>query len=209
MAAPITHIVLTEKVFDKFFSDKKRQDFYIGTVFSDIRHLEVVDRKSTHFPLQELKLEDVKKEQNSFTAGLKFHSLVDDVREKFIESKNVYSLIPESKYKTQVLKLLEDELYYDKVKNWVEFVNFLDDILPEETSFNIQERDIKKWHEILQKYFSHKPDKEIRKNLAKELNFSEEGQKEIVNFVEEIRSSERIKQIIEEFYNNFESFLTK
>src|SRR4030042_2807841 len=207
MAAPITHMVLTEKVFDKFFSDKKRKDFYIGTVFSDIGYLEVVDRQSTHFPLQELKLEDVKKEQNSFTAGLKFHSLVDDIRERFIESKNLYSLIPESKYKTQILKLLEDELYYDKISNWDEFIKFLEDILPEERSFNIKEDDIKKWHNILQNYFSRKPDKQVRKGLAKELNFSEEGQNEIVNLVEQTRLNEKIGQIIEEFHNNFESFL--
>src|SRR4030043_1902184 len=99
MAAPITHIVLTEKVFDKFFSDKKRKDFYIGTVFSDIGYLGVVDRQSTHFPLQELKLEDVKKEQNSFTAGVEIYSLVDDIRERFIESKNFFLLFSESKYK--------------------------------------------------------------------------------------------------------------
>ncbi|OGZ32620.1 MAG: hypothetical protein A2V69_00870 [Candidatus Portnoybacteria bacterium RBG_13_40_8] len=207
MAAPITHMVLTEKVFDKFFSDKKRKDFYIGTVFSDIGYLGVVDRQSTHFPLQELKLEDVKKEQNSFTAGLKFHSLVDDIRERFIESKNLYSLIPESKYKTQILKLLEDELYYDKISNWDEFIKFLEDILPEERSFNIKEDDIKKWHNILQNYFSRKPDKQVRKGLAKELNFSEEGQNEIVNLVEQTRLNEKIGQIIEEFHNNFESFL--
>jgi len=207
MAAPITHIVLTEKVFNKHFSDKKRKDFYIGTVFSDIRHLGVVDRKSTHFLLQELELEDIKKEQNSFTSGLKLHSLVDDIRERFIESKNVYSLIPESKYKTQILKLLEDGLYYDKVNNWKEFIKFLDNILAEELSFNIQEKDIRRWHNILQNYFSKKPDKQVRENLAKELNFSEEGQREIVNLVEQIKSNEKIKQIIEEFYNNFESFL--
>ncbi|MDP2932964.1 MAG: hypothetical protein Q8N81_02425, partial [bacterium] len=118
MAAPITHIVLAEKVFNKYFSDKKRKDFYVGTIFSDIRYLGAIDRKSTHSPLRELNLKDVKEEQNSFTAGLKFHSLVDDIRERFIESKNIHSMIPESKHKTQILKLLEDELYYNKINNW-------------------------------------------------------------------------------------------
>lgn len=207
MAAPITHIVLTEKVFDKFFQDKNRKDFYIGTVFSDIRHLGVIDRKSTHFPLSSLNIKDIREGKNSFTAGLKFHSLVDDIRERFVESKNIYSLIPESKYKTQILKLLEDELYYDKIKNWDKVISFFDDILPEELSFDIQGEGIKRWHKILQKYFFRKPDKKVEEWLAIEMSFSKEAQNEIINLVEEIRPSKKIAQTIEEFYNNFEEFL--
>ena len=204
MAAPITHIALTEKVFNKYFSDKSRKDFYIGTVFSDIRHLGVVDRKSTHFPLQEVDLKDVIQEENSFTAGLKFHSLIDDFKERFIKSKNIYSLIPESEYKTPAFKLLEDELNYDRVKDWNKVITFFDDILSEELDFNIKERDIKKWHDILQRYFSKKPNIEM---IVIDLQFSEEVQKEIINLVKEIRPSKKIRQAIEEFYNNFESSL--
>ncbi|MFH1308620.1 MAG: hypothetical protein ABIH51_01245 [Patescibacteria group bacterium] len=172
MATPITHIVLTEKVFNKYFSDKNKEDFYIGTIFPDIRYLGVIDRDKTHFPLKCLKLEDIKKEQNSFIAGLKFHSLIDDIREKFVKSKDIYLLIPESKYKIQTLKILEDELYYNKVNNWKQFINFLDNILPEELSFNIKEKDIGRWHNILQDYFSQKPDKQTIWNFANGLNFS-------------------------------------
>jgi len=208
MAAPITHIVLTEKVFDKHFSDKNRKDFCIGTVFSDIRHLKVVDRKRTHSPLQEVSLKDVIQEKNSFTAGLKFHSLVDDFRERFIKSKDIYSLIPESKYKTPILKLLEDELNYDKVKDWNKIVTFFDDILPEELDFNIKEKNIRKWHDILQRYFSKKPNKESIEMIAIDLPFPKEVQKEIINLVKQIRPNKEIKQATKEFYNNFESSLS-
>ena len=49
MAAPITHIALTEKIFDKFFKNKTRKDFFIGTSFPDIRYLKVIDRDKTHY----------------------------------------------------------------------------------------------------------------------------------------------------------------
>lgn len=49
MATPITHIVLTEKVFEKFFKDKTRKDFFIGTSFPDIKYLKVIDRDKSHF----------------------------------------------------------------------------------------------------------------------------------------------------------------
>lgn len=207
MAAPITHIVLTEKVFNKYFSNKNRRDFYIGTVFPDIRYLGVVDRKNTHFPFQEVDLKDVIREKNSFITGLKFHSLVDDFRERFIKSKNIYSLIPESEYKSQTLKFLEDELNYNKVKDWNKIITFFDDILSEELDFDIKKENIEKWHNILQGYLSKKPNKESVEMIAIDLQFPKEAQKEIINLVEQIRPNKEIRQAIEEFYNNFESFL--
>ena len=207
MAAPITHIALTEKVFNKHFSNKNRRDFYIGTVFPDIRYLGVVDRKNTHFPFQEVDLKDVIQEKNSFITGLKFHSLVDDFRERFIKSKNIYSLIPESEYKSQTLKFLEDELNYNKVKDWNKIITFFDNILSEELDFDIKKENIKKWHNILQGYLSKKPNKESMEMIAIDLQFPKEAQKGIINLVEQIRPNKEIRQAIEEFYNNFESFL--
>ena len=204
MAALITHITLTEKVFDKFFSDKKRKDFYIGTIFPDIRYLGVIDRKRTHF--KDVKINDLKNE-DSFLAGLKLHSLVDKVRAKFMRLKDIYSLCPDSKYKTVALKVLEDELYYNRVSNWNEFIGFLDKILSEELSFGIQKKDIMRWHQMLQDYFLKKPDEESNRAFAAGLGFSKDAQEEVTNLINQMRSSEEIERIIKEFYNDFESYL--
>ena len=62
MAAPITHIVLTNKIFNKYFSNKEKGDFFIGASFPDIRYLKVIKREKTHFnniTLNEIKLERV------------------------------------------------------------------------------------------------------------------------------------------------------
>lgn len=77
MAAPITHIVLTKKIYKQHFSEKSFDEFIIGTSLPDIRYLKTVDRDKTHFPTS--MLNEIKQEQ-SFTAGLKFHSIVDRVR---------------------------------------------------------------------------------------------------------------------------------
>jgi len=45
MAAYITHIVLTDKIFDKHFSNKNKAEFYIGTSFPDIRYLGVIKKR--------------------------------------------------------------------------------------------------------------------------------------------------------------------
>jgi len=204
MAAPITHIVFADKVFNKFFSDKKRKDFFIGTVFSDIRYLGAIDRKSTHF--KGVKIDDLKNE-DSFLAGLKFHSLVDEVRVSFIRSKNIYSLRPDSEYKTVALKVVEDELYYDKISHWNEIIDFFNEVLSEELSFGIKKKDITRWHRLLQGYFSKKPDEKSNRTFGAGSGFSKDAQDEINNLVNQMKSSEEIERIIEEFYNNFEELL--
>lgn len=207
VAAPITHVVLTDKVFNKFFQDKERKDFFIGTIFPDIRYLGVTNRKITHFPFGNLKIEDIEKEENSFRAGFKFHSLVDEIREKYIRLKDVYFFCPNLKYKKEALKLFEDELYYNRVSDWTDIINFLNEVLAEEGLFNIQEKDIRKWHKILQDYFFKKPDRKNREKFGTEIGFPKDVIEEINDFINQAKSNDRIKQIIEEFYNNFEMFL--
>jgi len=52
-------------------------------------------------------------------AGVKFHSILDRSREKFIIENDIYSLCPKSKYITQSLKILEDEIFYQYVKGYL------------------------------------------------------------------------------------------
>lgn len=203
MAAPITHIVLTNKIFDKHFRDKDKKKFFIGTSFPDIRILKVINREKTHF--KNINIGEIKAE-NSFLAGLKFHSLLDGIREKFIISKDIYSLYPKSKYTAEwPLKLLEDEILYNHVDNWSEFIDFLNEILPEETSFGIDEADIKKWHKILQKYFSQKPTNGFRNEVFRDLGHSKDFIDELNTGIDQMIADRKVIQAIEELYNNFDS----
>lgn len=163
MAAPITRIVLTEKIFDKFFKDKTRKDFFIGTLFPDIRYLKVISRKKTHY--DNLSVADLKNDE-SFLAGVKFHSILDRSREKFIVENDMYSLCPKSKYITQSLKILEDEIFYQYVKNWNVYINYLNEILQAEKNYRISEKNLRRWHSLLQRYFRKKPDSKAVKNFA-------------------------------------------
>lgn len=205
MATPITHIALTDKVFDKHFQDKNKKDFFIGTSFPDIGFLKVINREKTHF--LNIRIDGLKNKA-SFEAGLKFHSLLDKVREEFIVSKNVYPLYPQSEYITKSLKFLEDELLYDKIDDRDTFINFMDEILSEELSFNISEKAIQKWHKILQGYLSQKPNDYIREKFMIEIGFSKDVVNGMNNLLNQIRFNKKINQIIEELYNNFE-FLIK
>lgn len=100
MAAPITHIILADKIFNRYFADKDKRDFYVGTSFPDIRYMGIIKREKTHFIDLDIK---TLQQLPSFEAGMKFHSLVDIVRENYMRSRGVYSILPESPYITQSL----------------------------------------------------------------------------------------------------------
>ncbi|TRZ77589.1 hypothetical protein D4R87_02445 [bacterium] len=204
MATPITHIVLTEKVFDKFFGDKTRRDFFIGTLFPDIRYLKVIKRAETHF--NGLSINDLQNEE-SFFAGLKFHSILDVTRDKFVIENDIYSLCPESQYIKPALKALEGELLYSHIKDWNVYINYLDEILPAEKNYGIAEKDLKKWHSVLQEYFQRKPDPESIIKFTLGINYPKEVADEINKIVALIRKNKKIIEMIEKLYNDFESLI--
>ena len=201
MAAPITHIALTEKIFDKFFKDKTRKDFFIGTLFPDIRYLKVISRKKTHY--DNLSVVDLRNDE-SFSAGVKFHSILDCSREKFIIENDIYSLCPKSKYITQSLKILEDEIFYQYVKNWNVYINYLNEILQAEKNYGIAEKDLRKWHSLLQQYFRKQPNSSAIRDFTLSIGFNKKVADEINNNIAVMRTNRKIINIIKNLYKNFD-----
>jgi hypothetical protein len=205
MAASITHVALTEKIFDKFFHDKIRKDFFIGTSFPDIRYLKVIDRDKTHY--NDLSIADLGNDE-SFSAGVKFHSILDHARENFIVENDTYSLCPKSKYITQSLKILEDEIFYQHVKDWTVYIEYLNEILHIEKDYGIAERDLKKWHSLLQQYFQQQPNKDTIRNFTLDIGFTEDIADEINQNIAEMRTNKKIIEIIKNLYKNFDLLIT-
>jgi hypothetical protein len=205
MAAPITHIVLANKVFDKFFPDKNRKDFFIGTVFPDIRYLGCIKREETHLP--QIGLKEIQEDKNSFMSGFKFHSLVDIINKNFICS-GIFANSYSEHY--AIINFVEEELFYNKVKDWNEIIKFYDGILPEEKNFNtnIKDTGIKKWHQIIQNDFYNAPSNESRQEIARAVNFPEDVILKILKTTEELKKDEKVINAIKDFYNNFESLLS-
>jgi len=189
MATPITHIVLTNKVFNEKFKDKKKRDFFVGTVFPDIRYLAKIERRFTH------SLDF--KETNSFKAGIKFHYLIDNVWNEFVRLDNNITSF----------KFLEDELLYEKINDWKEYIGYFDKVFSDELLFNISKEKTKEWHNILQEYFSKKPDDSTRENFIKNLEFPKERINQINRNVNLLKKDKKIIQSINDFYNNFELLL--
>lgn len=208
MAAPITHIILTEKVFDIYFSDKDKKSFFVGTSFPDIRYLGTIDRKETHYT--DMTLREVQEETDSFTAGMKFHSLVDERREDFMQSQNIYEYIPESSQKTRALKILEDSVLYDMFKDWETCSMYFDDPLPQEGERGVSRKVIQKWHTMLQAYFAQKPTRESISTFIEHIPFPNPPSvaKEITELVSVMSELPVVTEIIKGLYTNFDFLIT-
>lgn len=204
MAAPITHIALTNKIFAKYFKDKAKKDFFIGTLFPDIRYLAAIDREKTHY--QGLALKDLEQD-SAFLAGLKFHSILDIACKKFLVEKGAYLLYPEAKHIISSLKMLEDEIFYDRVTDWAEYIGYLQEVLDEESELGVDKGVAKRWHEILQKYLASKPGVESASNFMHDINMPDEMVAEINHDVPKIRDDKRIINILEDLYKYFDSLI--
>ena len=189
---------MSDKIFDRF----DREAFIVGTVFPDIRYLKVIERDKTHF--KGLSFQDILDEQDSFTAGLKYHSLVDDVREKYMVEKGIYALIPPSKFITQALKIYEDEVLYSNVSDWNQVVAYLDAVLPEETKMVEHVNKIKAWHFLMKEYFKYAPTDSSRRNFIISVGFSEEIANEINEVIEKMRQIPEVREIILNLYEKWD-----
>ena len=80
---------------------------------------------------------------DSFAAGMNFHFVLDEIREDFVVSRNLYSLCRTPEIIRNTLKFYEDELLYGKIKDWDEIVGFFQGVLRQERETGIVEKDIK------------------------------------------------------------------
>ncbi|MFA4826972.1 MAG: hypothetical protein WC596_01800 [Candidatus Shapirobacteria bacterium] len=207
MAAPITHIVLTYKVFDRLFNVKDKAAFFVGTSFPDIRYLGITDRDKTHSHENNLAEVIV---QSSFTTGVKFHSLVDRIRENFYRKHNIYPLIPDSVYATQAIKIYEDILFYDRIKDWKTISGYFDQIHPEELSYNLKAEDVQRWHLLLKQYIQKQPDTDNIRNFIDGISGGRKTMyDEIERVIEEIKNNQILENKINEMYINFDDLLTE
>lgn len=160
-AGPITHAYLTDRFFAHFprYTAEEKKAFMVGTLFPDIQYLGAAVREETHW--SGVALVDVLTERSPFLAGVKFHSYVDELRERFVCDKKIYHMLSESKEGDKKklylkLKLLEDEMIYS-MQDWQGYRTALQDILQEERQWEIENRILRKWHTILQACFSNPP----------------------------------------------------
>lgn len=164
MPWPVTHILVAEKVFDRYFPHLNRSVFIVGTSFPDIRYPARIDRDLTHFlpyPISEIQAQD------SFRAGMLFHSLVDAVWNEYIRSmgEGLFSIVPHSRAMFHAMKVLQDQFLYPLSDRWLQTVAMFAEIQPEESAFSVPPEMVKQWHGVLISYLQKPPEKADLKML--------------------------------------------
>lgn len=124
-----------------------------------------------------------------------------------MQENNIYSIMPASKLITQTLKLLEDELFYDRLENWKSVSSYFEKVMGEELEYPVNEQDVLKWHKLLQYYFSQRPNSQTRKVLFENIYFDEESVREVEGNLAIIKNNEKVLEIIESFYKDFDKLL--
>ncbi len=209
MASQITHIVLTDKIFNHFLSKFDKQAFILGTSLPDIRHYSnATARSETHYDPANLQM--VLNEPDSFQAGVIFHSVVDLTRVNFIKKNDVYKKYAPTDSSESFLKYFEDQILYNKISDWQKIINYFDDLIPaEENLKNISRELLLGWHKLLQGYFKQIPNSAIRKPLAKIIGFPDEYIIEGEAKITEFEQQPELINIILKFYDNFENLISE
>jgi len=197
MASQVTHIVCAEKVYQKHFSDKNRREFFIGTMFPDVRYIAGIDRQITHLPVESIN--EIKRE-NAFVAGMKFHAILDIRRIKYLEKTEIYGKYSYMEKLQKSIKVLEDMLLYDWINNWNVYVEYLNNILPEELEFTVSEKSVRLWHSILQEYIKEKVTFNTTRKYITSLGYSNEDAEVIIENVIVLEKDHELKKTLLRFY---------
>ncbi|MBT3455947.1 hypothetical protein HN446_02685 [bacterium] len=209
MPAPLTHIVFALKVI-QLIPKINTKKFILGTSFPDIRFLVPIEKNETHSG--SVTWDMVKKENDSFQAGLLFHSLVDILSKAYRKSARVYDQLPDITRARTLMNNYEDMLLYDKAQSWKEISGYFDTILPQEKCFGIEEKYIYEWHNILKLYSSKKPSPKslsvFSKIIFPETHKQINPTKNIENAFSMFEKTPQIADTVFDFYNSFEAILT-
>ena len=174
MAAQASHVVYADKALKTILKGRKvnEKDYFLGTLFPDIRYLAKIDRNLTHFSA--ITVDNLVSAKSDFELGMLVHSLVDTEREKIIGNTGIYSSLPTEIGIYTFVKLVEEIYTYPIYENWVNITDFLNDVLVDETRF-ISEASVRQWHSILRDFFTNAPTTKSLLKFAEAIGIKKEA----------------------------------
>lgn len=201
MPAPATHIILAKIVKDKYFPKIDEKEFFIGTSFADIRYIANIDRNLTHF--SDINNHTDITETDAFTIGLKIHSFIDKKWVKYMKENKLYDQLPEGYLISQIIKVFQDKLLYQEILDWQQYLEYFNELISEEKSFNIPDELLSEWHRIIKFCISQKPTEDSAVQFLNSKLQKLDQEKEIRKTWKLLDNNEQVKKILEDFYHEF------
>lgn len=156
MAAPVGHIICALALLNSGTVKISDQSAYFaGTSFPDIRYISDVKRAVTH-QLKDDTMAYVKQAGSDFELGRRLHVFVDHEREKHMREHDAYRFVANGPYSTHMLKMVEDNILFDRLKGKFNEAEVFKRILPEEKAYGLSDQSLLAWHQILQSYLDSK-----------------------------------------------------
>jgi hypothetical protein len=205
MPWPATHILVAEKIFDRYFADLDRKAFILGTCFPDIRYPAGIERERTH--IKNIPLETIQQEP-SFRAGLLFHTYVDNLWNAHIRSHGdvLFTVIPHTRPMFHAMKILQDKWLYDTLTDWSRITAYFATTLPEERQFGASDSLIQRWHEMLASYLSKPPVEDDLRMLA--LSLTPDLVADIRRCYREFQREPQLIQVMTNFYQEIDELIS-
>lgn len=152
MAAPVGHIVCAIAFLNSGnIAINDHNKFFAGTNLPDIRYITDIRRATTH-KMEGEGLGHIFEAPNAFEAGRRYHVFVDIEREKFMRERDAYRFVKNGPLRTQMLKMVEDHILFDKLKGRFDAEAVFSRIYDEERNYGISDDNLQTWHRILTTY---------------------------------------------------------
>ena len=204
MAGEVAHVVYGARVLTYLGDKVTGPEFWAGTLFPDIRHLGIISRQHTHFDSVSL---ETLVGTGDFETGMRVHAWVDATRDQFLREANMKEALPWHPFVPHALKLVEDELLYERFDDWNLIERALNKTYDEELHYVNSLQHINTWHSVLQDYFKQAPTNETRYQLALSIGLSESSAEEINKVAALLKADERTEKLIKQFLYHLETLL--
>ncbi len=205
MAGEVGHVVYAARILTHLGDVVKDPSYWAGTLFPDIRHLGIVSRKNTH--IEGVSLKSLAG-QNDFHTGMRVHAWIDATREQYLRKQNIKENIFWHPFVPHALKLVEDQMLYDKFDDWNLIHRILNKVHEDELHYVNNEKTIQQWHTVLQDYFKVQPNDESRTNLAVAIGLSESSAGEINSVVQRLQNDPKAMDVLFGFLEYLETILS-
>jgi hypothetical protein len=204
MAGEIGHVVWAARVLIYLHDKTTTLPFWAGTLFPDIRHFGVVSRRRTH--ADNVSLESLAG-SDDFESGMRVHAWIDATRDAFLRKVSIKEALPWHPFVPHALKLVEDEILYDRFDDWNLIHRALGRIYDDELAYVSSRKRIAEWHTALQDYFQERPTPASRRDLSLAIGLSEISAEELNNVVALLQQDARTAKVIDRTVRHFDLIL--
>jgi hypothetical protein len=204
MAGEIGHVVYAARLLTYLRDQVEDPEYWVGTLFPNIRHLNVPSRHMTH--PHHVGLSSLAG-NTDFATGLRVHSWVDATRSHYFAQEHMKELLPWHPLVPYAFDLLEDELLYSHFDDWNLIHRLLNTVHKAELLYTAASSDILQWHSTLQHYVKKSPTDRSRYDFSRAVGLSDATANEVNDIVDVLRDNPSAERLLKKFWQHLEHLL--